>query len=102
MSLHAGTRLGPYEIQRSLGAGGMGEVYRARDTKLDRDVALKILPDSVANDPDRLMRFEREAKTLASLNHAHIAQIYQCRPELAANRERRHAISARDARRVMR
>jgi len=71
-----GTTLGSYEILEPLGAGGMGEVYRARDTELDRDVALKILPPSFAGDPDRLMRFEREAKTLASLNHAHIAQVY--------------------------
>ena len=76
MSLPPGTRLGPYEVLSSLGAGGMGEVYRARDTKLDRDVALKILPESFASDPDRLMRFEREAKTLASLNHPNIAAIY--------------------------
>ncbi len=76
MSLTSGTRLGPYEVLGSLGAGGMGEVYRARDAKLGRDVALKILPDTFANDPDRLARFEREAKTLASLNHHHIAQIY--------------------------
>ncbi len=76
MPLSAGTRLGSYEIVGPLGAGGMGEVYRARDTKLDRDVALKILPQSFAHDPDRLTRFEREAKTLAALNHAHIAQIY--------------------------
>ena len=76
MSLSAGTRIGPYEVSGSLGAGGMGEVYRARDTKLDRGVALKILPPSFANDPDRLMRFEREAKTLAALNHPCIAQIY--------------------------
>src|SRR3989442_273351 len=76
MPLVIGSRLGPYEITAPLGAGGMGEVFRARDTKLDRDVALKILPDSFASDPDRLMRFEREAKTLASLNHPHIAQIY--------------------------
>jgi eukaryotic-like serine/threonine-protein kinase len=76
MSLSAGTRIGPYEVTGSLGAGGMGEVYRARDTKLDRGVALKILPPSFANDPDRLMRFEREAKTLAALNHPCIAQIY--------------------------
>ena len=74
--LSAGTRIGPYEVTGSLGAGGMGEVYRARDTKLDRGVALKILPPSFANDPDRLMRFEREAKTLAALNHPYIAQIY--------------------------
>ncbi len=76
MSPATGTRLGPYEVLDSIGAGGMGEVYRARDTKLDRDVALKILPDSFASDPDRLMRFEREAKTLASLNHPNIAAIY--------------------------
>src|SRR5262249_13691134 len=76
MNLRPGTRLGPYEIVAPLGAGGMGEVFRARDTKLDRDVALKTLPESFAHDVDRLTRFEREAKTLAALNHAHIAQIY--------------------------
>jgi serine/threonine-protein kinase len=76
MSLAAGTRLGAYEIVSLLGAGGMGEVYRARDGKLDRDVALKILPDHFASDAERLARFEREARTLASLNHPHIAQIY--------------------------
>ncbi len=76
MSLSAGTRLGPYEVVAPLGAGGMGEVYRARDTTLDRDVALKILPESFASDPDRLMRFEREAKALASLNHPNIAHIH--------------------------
>ena len=76
MSLSPGTRIGPYEVLSSLGAGGMGEVYRARDAKLGRDVALKILPESFASDPDRLMRFEREAKTLASLNHPNIAAIY--------------------------
>jgi Tol biopolymer transport system component len=76
MMLESGTRLGPYEIIAPLGAGGMGEVYRARDTKLERHVALKILPDSFASDPDRLMRFEREAKTLASLNHPNIGAIY--------------------------
>ncbi len=76
MSLTAGSRIGAYEVTAKLGEGGMGEVYRARDTKLDRDVALKILPESFASDPDRLMRFEREAKTLASLNHPNIAQIY--------------------------
>jgi len=76
MSLASGTRLGPYEVVAKLGEGGMGEVYRARDTKLDRDVAVKILPESFATDPDRLMRFEREAKTLASLNHPNIAAIY--------------------------
>jgi serine/threonine-protein kinase len=72
----AGTRLGPYEIVGPLGTGGMGEVYRARDTKLDRDVAIKILPELFAADPERLKRFEREAKTLASLNHPNIAQVF--------------------------
>ena len=76
MPLAPGTRLGPYEIASPLGAGGMGEVYRARDTKLNRDVALKILPDLFAADPERLARFEREARTLAALNHPHIAQIH--------------------------
>jgi serine/threonine protein kinase len=76
MPLSAGTRLGPYEIVALLGAGGMGEVFRAHDTKLGRDVALKILPDSVATDPERLARFQREAQVLASLNHPHIGAIY--------------------------
>jgi serine/threonine protein kinase len=76
LALAPGARLGPYEILSALGAGGMGEVYRARDTKLGREVALKILPDAVAGDPDRLARFQREAHVLASLNHPHIAAIY--------------------------
>jgi serine/threonine protein kinase len=76
MTLTPGARLGPYEILGPLGAGGMGEVYRAHDTKLKRDVALKVLPDSFASDPDRLARFTREAQTLASLNHPNIAHIH--------------------------
>ena len=76
LPLTLGARLGPYEILSPLGAGGMGEVYRARDTNLDRDVAIKVLPEAVASDPERLARFDREAKTLASLNHPHIAAIY--------------------------
>jgi eukaryotic-like serine/threonine-protein kinase len=69
-------RLGPYEITASIGKGGMGEVYRASDTNLGRDVAIKVLPDAFAQDPERLARFEREAKTLASLNHPNIATIH--------------------------
>ncbi len=76
MALASGVRFGSYEIAAKIGAGGMGEVYRARDTRLDRDVALKILPEAFATDPERLARFEREAKTLAALNHPHIAQIH--------------------------
>jgi eukaryotic-like serine/threonine-protein kinase len=76
MPLGPGARLGPYEIVSAIGAGGMGEVYRARDTRLQRDVAIKVLPDAFAADPDRLARFEREAQLLASLNHPHIAAIY--------------------------
>ena len=76
MSLTPGSRLGPYEVTALIGSGGMGEVYRARDTKLDRNVALKVLPDLSADDPERLARFQREAKVLASLNHPNIAGIY--------------------------
>ncbi len=75
-TLTPGTRLGPFEIVSSLGEGGMGAVYRARDTKLGRDVAIKVLLPAVANDPERLARFQREAQVLASLNHPHIAAIY--------------------------
>jgi aminoglycoside phosphotransferase (APT) family kinase protein len=76
LTLTTGTRLGVYEVTAQIGEGGMGQVYRARDTKLNRDVALKILPDAFASDPDRLARFTREAQTLASLNHPNIAAIY--------------------------
>ena len=76
VEVKTGAKLGPYEIVAPLGAGGMGEVYRARDAKLNRDVALKILPDAFASDPDRMARFTREAQVLASLNHPNIAHIY--------------------------
>ena len=74
--LAAGTRLGAYEIVALLGAGGMGEVYRAKDTRLKREVAIKILPDAFASDPDRLARFQREAELLATLNHPNIGSVY--------------------------
>ena len=76
MTLTTGTSLGSYEILAPLGAGGMGEVYRAKDTRLDREVAIKVLPEAFSRDPERLARFEREAKVLASLNHSNIAAIY--------------------------
>src|ERR1700687_3609516 len=76
MALAAGTRLGTYEVLAQIGAGGMGEVYQARDTKLGRDVAIKVLPEVFAYDAERLSRFQREAKMLAALNHPNIATIY--------------------------
>ena len=76
MTLAAGTRLGAYEVLALIGAGGMGEVYRARDTKLGRDVAIKVVSDGFGHDPERMARFEREAHMLAALNHPHIAAIY--------------------------
>ena len=72
MALTTGTKLGPYEIQDKLGAGGMGEVYRARDTRLDRTVALKVLPAQLSADPERKARFQREAKAISALQHPHI------------------------------
>ncbi len=76
MPLQPGTTLGPYEILSPIGAGGMGEVYKARDTRLDRTVAIKVLPEHVASDPDLQQRFEREAKTISSLNHPHICTLH--------------------------
>ncbi len=76
MPLESGTRLGPYQIVSPLGAGGMGEVYRAVDTRLDRTVAIKILPSELAHDPERRSRFEREAKAIAALTHPNICTLY--------------------------
>jgi serine/threonine protein kinase len=76
MSLTAGTKLGPYEVQEPLGAGGMGEVYRSRDTRLGRDVAIKVLPAHLSANADLKQRMEREAKAISSLNHPHICTLY--------------------------
>ncbi|SPF31627.1 hypothetical protein SBA1_100083 [Candidatus Sulfotelmatobacter kueseliae] len=76
MTLASGTKLGPYEIQSPLGAGGVGEVYRARDTRLDRAVAIKTLPAHLSENPEFRQRFEREARTVSSLNHPHICQLF--------------------------
>ena len=76
MALSSGTKLGPYEIQSPLGAGGMGEVYRAKDTRLERTVAIKILPAHLSSDPLLKQRFEREAKAISSLNHPHICTLH--------------------------
>src|SRR5579859_2303418 len=76
MALTSGIRLGPYEIQAPLGSGGMGEVYRARDTRLGRDVAVKVLPSHLSSDPDLKMRFEREARAISSLNHPNICMLH--------------------------
>src|SRR5262245_1817680 len=87
MAVAPGSKVGPYEVAAALGEGGMGQVFRARDTRLGRDVALKILPEAFANDADRVARFEREAKALAALNHPNIAHVYDAgrlRPEGAS------------------
>src|SRR6187402_1276014 len=76
MTLEPGARIGTYEILASIGEGGMGQVFRARDTRLNRDVAIKVLPELFTRDPDRLARFTREAQTLAALNHPNVAQVY--------------------------
>src|SRR5579862_6154328 len=76
MGIPAGTKLGPYEIQSLIGAGGMGEVYRARDTRLQRDVAIKVLPSSLAHDQERLRRFEQEARAVAALNHPNLLTVF--------------------------
>src|SRR6188472_1823214 len=91
MALSSGSNLGPYQILEPLGRGGMGEVYRARDNKLGRDVAIKVLPEDHARDADRLARFQREAQVLASLNHPNVGAIYDLEnlkvsPVLAAKR----------------
>jgi serine/threonine-protein kinase len=80
VALHTGARVGPYEVVSRLGAGGMGEVWKARDTRLHRDVAIKILPDDVASNPDRRRRFEQEAQLVAALNHPHVCQIHDVGP----------------------
>ena len=96
-----GATIGPYQILAKLGAGGMGEVYRARDSKLKREVAIKVLPADVANDRERLARFQREAEVLASLNHPHIAHVYGIEEQCAGDgaRRGRRSVAAHRARR---
>jgi serine/threonine protein kinase len=93
VTLQAGRTLGHYEILATLGAGGMGEVYRARDTRLGREVAIKLLLEEVGSDPERLARFDREARVLASLNHPHIATLHGFETEFAGIALRNRAIS---------
>ena len=76
MTLPVGTRLGPYEILSPIGAGGMGEVYRAKDTRLGREIAIKLLPEELARDPERVSRFEREARSASALSHAHVVSVF--------------------------
>src|SRR5262244_659200 len=85
MTLKVGSRIGPYEVQAPLGAGGMGEVYRARDSRLNRGVALKVLPEAVASDPSRLHRFEKEARSASALNHPNIVTVYDIGAEAAVS-----------------
>jgi serine/threonine protein kinase len=89
MSLASGTRLGPYEIVALIGAGGMGEVYKARDTRLDRTVAIKVLPTDVAADPERRRRFEQEARAVSALNHPHICALFDVGEHVPSNPESR-------------
>ena len=91
MALSSGARLGPYEILAAIGAGGMGEVYRARDTRLDRDVAIKVLPAHLTGDPTGLARFEREAKAIAALSHPNILALHAAGAEGSASGSRRTA-----------
>jgi serine/threonine protein kinase len=95
MSLAKGTRVGPYDVDTAIGHGGMGEVYRAHDSRLNRDVALKILPDGFAHDAERLARFKREAQVLASLNHPNIAYVYGVERRAHARRDVRPAANRR-------
>ena len=85
MPLTSGTKLGPYEITGAIGAGGMGEVYRARDTRLDRTVAIKVLPQHLADTPDAKQRFEREARAISALNHPHICAFYDVESQNGAD-----------------
>ena len=102
MTLVNGTRLGPYEILAPLGAGGMGEVYRARDARLERDVAVKVLPESVAADPNALARFESEAKAVAALSHPNILAIFDFGTARRRRLRRHGAARGRDAARPAR
>jgi serine/threonine protein kinase len=93
MPLSPGTRLGPYEIVAAIGSGGMGEVYRGRDTRLDRVVAIKILPDHISSKPQARERFEREARAVSSLNHPHIRTLHAFAYSIKAVGERSHPVN---------
>jgi serine/threonine protein kinase len=97
MTLQPGARLGPFEIESALGAGGMGEVYRARDTRLDRTVAIKVLPESLAGDRRFRERFDREARIVASLDHPHICTLYDVGEQDTSAGSRQAVSGTRDA-----
>ncbi len=100
MSLSPGVHIGPYEVTAQIGVGGMGEVYRATDTKLKRDVALKVLPAALAADPERLARFQREAEVLASLNDPHIGAIHGVEESATSGSSMLREFSRRTTRRI--
>src|ERR1035438_8049144 len=97
MTLSTGTRLGPYEVLAPLGAGGMGEVYKAKDTRVDRTVALKVLPEEFFEDKESIARFEREARLLASLNHPNIAHLYSVEGTVGAAARREDFLEERES-----
>ena len=96
-SLSPGTRFGPYDVLAAIGAGGIGEVYRGRDTRLNREVALKVLPEAFASNSDRLQRFAREAQTLAALNHPNIAHCHVSRKSATCARSSSNSSTAEDS-----
>ncbi len=102
MPFSAGTRLGPYEILSAIGAGGMGDVYQARDTRLGREVAIKVLPAGATSDPERRRRFEQEARAASALNHPHICVLYDIGSERPGLARGAYCVPALDGRQVPR